>query len=298
MAEVPVLAPAGAPSGDKKGSALKDVLSGTGGGIAQVAAGHPLDTIKVRLQTQVPGPDGKMPFAGMMDCAKKTFSHEGLGGLYKGAASPLLGAMAHNAGIFFSYGQARKFTGADVPGCELYRFFLAGALAGGTLITIVETPVDLLKIKLQAQVGKGEFEGVFDAAKKITRTHGFGGVYQGVAATWLRNIPCFGLYFFGAEFGYRLVCPPLEEHTPTQAFLGGLVGGACAGFGFWGILYPLETVRIILHIAYVYTKPILTLMAENGIATFFKGYTPSLARAVPVNSAIFCAVYSIKNMLD
>jgi len=83
-------------------NAIKDIASGTMGGVAQVLSGHPLDTIKVRLQTQQPDPvTGEMPFKNMMDCARKTFAGEGLGGLYKGAASPLLGAAIHNAGVFF-----------------------------------------------------------------------------------------------------------------------------------------------------------------------------------------------------
>ena len=32
--------------------AASDILAGTAAGIAQVAVGHPLDTLKVRLQTQ------------------------------------------------------------------------------------------------------------------------------------------------------------------------------------------------------------------------------------------------------
>lgn len=67
--------------------------------------GHPLDTIKVRLQTQS---STNPEFTGMADCFRKTWAREGLGGLYAGAASPLLGAMAHNAGVFFSYGMAKR----------------------------------------------------------------------------------------------------------------------------------------------------------------------------------------------
>lgn len=134
----------------------------------------------------------------------------------------MLGSVAHNAGVFFSYGQAKRIVGADEPGCELYRFFCAGALAA-CAITVVETPVDLLKIKLQAQVGKGEYSGVFDAGRKITRAYGLRGLYQGVEATIIRNVPCFGLYFLGAEFGYRLVVSPHEKPTPSQVFLGGFV---------------------------------------------------------------------------
>mmetsp|Transcript_22578 Transcript_22578/g.35961 ORF Transcript_22578/g.35961 Transcript_22578/m.35961 type:complete len:266 (-) Transcript_22578:945-1742(-) len=222
--------------------AAVDILAGTAGGFAQVVAGHPLDTIKVRLQTQQPGPDGKLPFNGMVDCAKKTFAKEGPAGLYKGAASPLLGAMAHNAAVFFSYGQAKSLTGANVTGAELYKYFFAGSIAA-VAITVVETPVDLLKIKLQSQVGKGEYNGVFDAAGKLSKAHGIRGLYQGFSATMLRNVPCFGLYFMGSEFGYRLACKPGETHSASQVFIGGLVGGACAGGAFWGLPYPLETIK-------------------------------------------------------
>ncbi len=36
---------------------------------------------------------------GIIDCVRKTIVKEGVLGLYAGAASPLLGAMAHNAGV-------------------------------------------------------------------------------------------------------------------------------------------------------------------------------------------------------
>lgn len=296
---------AAAPSG-KKSSPLRDILSGTAGGIAQVGAGHPLDTLKVRLQTQVPGPDGKLPFSGMGDCIRKTIALEGYSGLYKGAASPLIGSMAHNAGVFFSYGQAKKIVGADQTGAPLFKHYQAGALAA-VFITCVESPVDLLKIKLQAQVGEGEYKGVMDAAKKITKQHGIKGIYQGFVPTMVRNIPCFGFYFAGSEFGYRLVCPVGEVHSQQQVFVGGMVGGACAGFGFWGLVYPLETIKTRMQndkiaVADRAYKGMLDCAkktyAEGGVKAFWKGYTPSLVRAVPVNSAIFMAVFQVKSLME
>ena len=48
-----------------------------------VASGHPLDTIKVRLQA-MPSVAGEAPlYSGMVDCAKKTVQAEGFTGLYK-----------------------------------------------------------------------------------------------------------------------------------------------------------------------------------------------------------------------
>eukprot|EP01129_Flabellula_baltica_P013351 TRINITY_DN6174_c0_g1_i2.p1 TRINITY_DN6174_c0_g1~~TRINITY_DN6174_c0_g1_i2.p1 ORF type:complete len:113 (-),score=16.10 TRINITY_DN6174_c0_g1_i2:24-362(-) len=88
--------------------ALIDILAGTAGGIAQVVIGHPLDTLKVRLQTQ-PYKNGKPQyFDGMLDCVVKTLKKEGFRGLYKGAASPLAGAMLHNANVFFCFGRMKQ----------------------------------------------------------------------------------------------------------------------------------------------------------------------------------------------
>lgn len=37
--------------------------------------------------------------------------------------------------------------------------------------------------------------------------------------------------------------------------------------------------------------------AEGGVKAFYKGYIPSLTRAVPVNAAIFCAVFQVKDYM-
>jgi len=80
--------------------ALKEIGAGTCAGIAQVAVGHPFDTIKVRMQNQT---HEMKFFNGSIDCLRKTLKHEGITGLYKGAWSPLIGAMFQNAAGFFSF---------------------------------------------------------------------------------------------------------------------------------------------------------------------------------------------------
>jgi len=82
--------------------AVKDILSGTVGGFAQVAVGHPLDTVKTRMQMQ--GQPGAEVYSGMMDCCKKMFQREGFSGFYAGAFSPLAGAAFHNASLFLWWG--------------------------------------------------------------------------------------------------------------------------------------------------------------------------------------------------
>mmetsp|Transcript_2208 Transcript_2208/g.2945 ORF Transcript_2208/g.2945 Transcript_2208/m.2945 type:complete len:289 (+) Transcript_2208:96-962(+) len=279
------------------GGAFKNIMSGTVAGVAQVVAGHPLDTIKVRLQTQS---STNPEFSGMADCIKKTIQGEGLMGLYAGAASPLLGAMAHNAGVFFSYGLAKDFVG---QGKELTipQYYAAGSLAA-VPISLVESPVDFFKIQLQAQVGEGKYSGVFDCAKQVYASQGIKGVYQGFVASLMRNVPCFGAYFFSFEATKAALTKKGEDPSLGTCF----VAGGAAGFGFWGIWYPLETMKTRIQSdnpdpKLRNYKGILDCFgktyAENGLKSFYKGYLPSIARAVPVNAAIFTGFTAAKKAL-
>lgn len=93
-------------------------------------------------------------YTGMIHCFRKVMAEEGFTGLYRGALSPIAGAMAHNANVFFSYSLAKKVVGSihhrDHTDLTIAQLFAAGSMAGA-VISVVETPVDLFKIKLQRQ---------------------------------------------------------------------------------------------------------------------------------------------------
>lgn len=44
----------------------------------------PFDFVKTRLQKQKKGPDGQLPYKGVVDCAAKIFKNEGGGAFYRG----------------------------------------------------------------------------------------------------------------------------------------------------------------------------------------------------------------------
>lgn len=56
---------------------LKEMLAGGVGGACLVFVGHPLDTIKVRIQTMVIKPGEAPPYTSALDCAKKIVAKEG-----------------------------------------------------------------------------------------------------------------------------------------------------------------------------------------------------------------------------
>ena len=72
--------------------------------------GHPLETIKVRLQTQ-PSPPNHI-YSGVADCFRKTLQWEGPAGLYKGFFFFTLGGLPSQGAYFYGYNWARERLGA------------------------------------------------------------------------------------------------------------------------------------------------------------------------------------------
>ncbi|KAJ1850895.1 hypothetical protein LPJ73_003236, partial [Coemansia sp. RSA 2703] len=82
--------------------------------------------LAVRMQTQ-----GGAVFRGPVDCLVKTVRSEGVAGLYKGMASPLVGIAAVNSLLFWAYSTGKRaLVGATGGEATLGQVALAGAAAG------------------------------------------------------------------------------------------------------------------------------------------------------------------------
>ena len=127
-------------------SGSRDFIAGCAAGVCSTFVGHPFDTIKVRLQMGTAGASVRGP----LSCAMWTVRREGAGGLFKGLASPMLTVPLVNAVVFGVYGHAKTVLQARHPDTPLSpaETCAAGAWAG-LVNTVVVTPVELLKCRLQ-----------------------------------------------------------------------------------------------------------------------------------------------------
>ena len=275
-----------------------DILPGTLAGIAQVAAGHPFDTVKVNLQIN------NDRYNGMTHCFREIVKQNGIRGLYRGALSPIYGAMAHNGGVFFSYGLSKRIVSSERP-LSIFQTFLAGGLAA-TTISMVECPVDLLKCKMQVQNNGSNtrYSSISNTFKIITQTYGIRGLYQGYSATLIRNVPCFGMYFAGFEASSRYLNKYLHSSF-SESLLVSFISGGVAGFSFWGLFYPLEIIKTRIQVDNVdktnrmyksYLDCFRKTIQKEGIRALWNGYLPTIIRAVPVNASIFLAFNYIKSL--
>ncbi|XP_071784283.1 mitochondrial carnitine/acylcarnitine carrier protein-like isoform X1 [Asterias amurensis] len=277
-------------------------ISGGFGGMCALITGHPLDTIKLRLQTQPAAVTGISPiYSGMADCARKIYLGEGFSGLYKGMLAPLAMAMPISALSFTGFAMGKKL---QTPSSEdgrysLAQIFLSGMFSACFFMTVCPA-CERVKCLLQAQKSSGKtarFSGVLDCMRQIYKEAGLvRGLYKGTFITCIRDFPGMGFYFLT----YEVVLRSLESFRQTEtkskrapSLMQSCLAGGCAGFGYWSCAIGPDTVKSRLQTAPEGTYPngardvVREIWKKEGVSGFFKGSAPVFLRAMPASAAQF-----------
>lgn len=279
----------------KEPSALKNFIAGGVGGVCLVLSGQPLDTIKVRLQTQNVKPGETPVYTGTLDCARKTIQAEGIRGLYKGMTTPLVGITPIYAICFLGFGIGKKLQTKD-PEQELTlpQIWNAGMLAG-VFTTVIMAPGERIKCLLQIQSGdpkNAKYKGAADCAKQLYKEEGlFRGLYRGTGATLLRDVPASAAYFMGYEMLLRSLTPEGKTRADLSP-LRILLAGGSAGILNWIVAIGPDTLKSRYQTApagtYTGVRDVFQQMVKTeGVSALFKGLTPVMLRAFPANAACF-----------
>ncbi|KAG0144062.1 hypothetical protein CROQUDRAFT_47850 [Cronartium quercuum f. sp. fusiforme G11] len=283
---------------NRRPTTLASLISGSVGGAAQVLVGQPLDTIKTRSQI---APIGM--FAGPIDVARKTIKQEGFLALYKGMFSPLIGVAGVNSLLFGAYTISKRIV-SPFPDLTISQTALAGSMAGA-VNSVLASPVEMLKIKMQAQYGTPNDMRLRHVIAELWREWGFRkGIMRGFWVTVVREIPAYAGFYAGFEFTKRafqkwkfgsdhrsrhnhLPPPPL----PVWAILA---SGAAGGIGYWTACYPLDVIKSrvqmadrppqgINYIAETWRK----ICREEGPRALLRGLAPTCH--IPASASTFVA---------
>ncbi|XP_046738832.1 mitochondrial basic amino acids transporter [Diprion similis] len=268
-----------------------DFAAGCLGGCAGVMVGHPLDTIKVHIQTQ----DFRNPkYTGTWNCFRTIVARDSVAGLYRGMSSPMVGVAFVNAIVFGVYGNTQRQLSQPEA---LHSHFIAGAMAG-----IAQSPVcssmELAKTRLQLQTIDGpRFSGPVHCLKHIYSNEGFRGIFKGLGVTFLREAPGYGIYFLTYEALTRSSSP-----APISTFKM-LMAGGLAGTASWIVTYPVDVIksRLQAELTGRYSGALDCLrqsISAEGYACLFKGLNSTIIRAFPTNAATFTVVTWSFRLLD
>jgi solute carrier family 25 carnitine/acylcarnitine transporter 20/29 len=217
---------------------------------------------------------------------------EGLPALYKGLAGPFL-AQGVYKGVIFSSNTALS-SAIKTPGkpLDLWQKALCGAVAGA-VNTLVVTPVELVRNRLQVQygadgTGKQQYKGTFHCIKQIVKEKGISGMWRGLDATIWRDFWGVGLWF--TCFNISLQQLTKDGEKPGTAQL--LLAGASGGIGFWIAALPLDTVKSVMQVdqSGKYRHALdcgLQLVREEGVSRLFRGWQVAFARGIPGAAVVF-----------
>ncbi|CAH8609844.1 unnamed protein product [Dicrocoelium dendriticum] len=226
-------------------SPFKSFVAGGFGGICCVATGHPLDTIKVRLQTMPHPSSGGAPlYTGTLDCAQKTIKTEGFFGLYKGMGAPIVGVSPIFALCFFGYNWGKKLIAADPTHLKKHEILLAGMFSG-VFTTTIMAPGERIKCLLQVQSGSltaQKYKGPVDVIRQLYREGGIRSLFRGTAATLLRDVPATGAYFLSYEWIKGALRDP-GSSSDNLSVGKTLFAGGMAGVFNWLVAIPPDVLK-------------------------------------------------------
>ncbi|KZV26093.1 hypothetical protein F511_06019 [Dorcoceras hygrometricum] len=275
----------------------KEFVAGGFGGTAGVITGYPLDTLRI-LQQQ----SGKTGSA--FNILRRVVSTEGPSALYRGMAAPFASVTFQNAIAFQTYAILSRVLDSSIAADDppSYRAVALGGIGTGAVQSLLLSPVELIKIRLQLQQqtnGRGSSQpsiqkGPIDVAKFILGTEGWRGIYRGLTITVVRDAPAHGVYFWTYEFMRERLHPGCRK-TGQETFGTMLLAGGLAGVASWIGSYPLDVIKTriqsqTLPLRYSGIVDCFTrIVRDEGYNVLWRGLGTAVTRAFIVNGTIFTA---------
>lgn len=280
------------------------MLAGMAGGIAEACTLQPLDVTKTRLQLDAAG-----RYKGMMDCSKTIYREEGSAALYKGLSPFLINMVLKYALRFgsFSWFKEKLAGGKDKPITSRINF-TAGLLAGCLESVLIVTPFEVIKTRMQKEVGVGRYRGSWHCTQQIIRKEGLSALWKGNTPTMARQgsnqafnfmaMSWLNSHIWNKEEGDGKVLPSYA------AFINGMIAGSLGPC----LNTPMDVLktRLMAQESVQGQKAkyngvchaVRVISREEGLSALWKGLLPRLMRMAPGQAITWTVVMRVTSIFE
>ncbi|KAJ3025719.1 UNVERIFIED_CONTAM: hypothetical protein HDU68_006769 [Siphonaria sp. JEL0065] len=173
-----------------KDAQVLSILTGMAAGFTESLVVVSPELIKIRLQDKRNA--GLYKSTG--DCVKKIWASEGIAGFVRGAEATAYRHISWNAGYFGCIQYVRSILPkAETKEAKMLNNMAAGTI-GGTVGTILNTPFDVVKSRVQGQISAPyKYYWCAPSLVTIVREEGFAALYKGFVPKVLRLGPGGGI---------------------------------------------------------------------------------------------------------
>ncbi|KAK4983849.1 Mitochondrial succinate-fumarate transporter [Elasticomyces elasticus] len=235
-------------------------------------------------------------------------------GLYKGLGAVMTGIVPKMAIRFTSYEWYKQALASSSGEITSRATFLAGLAAGVTEAVAVVTPMEVIKIRLQAQhhsmadpLDVPKYRNAAHAMYTVVKEEGVRALYRGVSLTALRQGTNQAVNFTAyTEFKAFLQARQADtsaELPSWQTACIGLVSGAMGPLSN----APIDTIKTRLQ--KTPSEPGETALGrivgisqnmwkQEGIRAFWMGITPRVMRVAPGQAVTFAVYEYLKGVLE
>ncbi|WIA22871.1 hypothetical protein OEZ86_009816 [Tetradesmus obliquus] len=289
---------------------LMEAMCGAIGEVAQICVMYPLETIKVRCQS-----DGiaaatvlqQLLAKGAPSAARVLYA-----GFLSAALSSILVGSVHYASFCISKRMALQAAGSNGSSSDAN---LLAATVGALATALVESPVEMFRHQAQAGVGNGNF-----LSEMVTsmQKHGPGALYWGFVPFLIESFP-YDITELGTysqlhdmrEEALRKSSPGSKwmAQVPEQAWDIGI--GAAAGVASVLVSMPFDVIKTYMQThcaeaaaagaggqlaAFFATGS--RMVAAGGPGALFVGLVPRLVQQVPSTTICWWAIEQARDMLE
>lgn len=283
------------------GSSLHEALYGLAGGVVfgfvSPIVGHPFDTVKTRMQA-----DAAYHNTGLRQTVRQIYRSEGIvRGFYRGFLPPLLGSMAFRGLLFSAYSgtyaacEKVPVLGDPIPMTGGLRpSVLMGALSAALVRSVIESPLDFIKVRYMVAEQVGHAHVLQDRGTESLRSslrHPLQTVrhlYHGFTPTFLRTLGLLGSFFVMVDYSVRYI-PNIINAPGVGPFFK---GGVCATTA-WVFAFPFESAKSVIQadttgkyktMSNATWHVLKELYRERGIVHgLYRGFGPGAGRSFVAN---------------